>query len=601
MNTKMNFASKFFYIALFSFAFGGMHLYGQSIPAFPGAEGHGRYVTGGRGGAVYHVTSLEDNVYGTTPASGTLRYGIEKITSARTIVFDVSGTIQLKQQLKIKNDNITIAGQTAPGDGICLAGWPVTINCNNVILRFVRFRMGDRDNINADGADALGTRDYKNIIVDHCSMCWSSDECCSLYGTENLTLQWSIISESMRLSGHTKGAHGYGGIWGGDHASFHHNLMAHHDSRVPRLGPAESTQTKELMDIRNNVYYNWKGNGCYGAEGMKANIVNNYYKPGPATANASSLVKQRIVAIDIRTEAYVASYPAFAPMVNVWGKFFIDGNVMEGNANVTNDNWTNGVYAQISSSYGISQTTKDTIRLSDPLPTGVITTHTAQKAYDQVLLYAGCSLFRDDIDKRIISETQNKTFSFTGSKSGVSYPGIIDTQDDTKPVGAAADWSPWPALTQKTAPTDTDGDGMPDTWETAHGLNPALATDRNDKNVDPKGEYTNLEVYINSLVEDITNNQNNGGTLISSIQSETTQGNGLRISAYPNPVQDHLTISSNSELNKAELLSMTGSVIKVFSLQGIHENLNLSSLNKGVYVLRVLDKKGNNQSFKILK
>ena len=566
-----------------------------ATPSFPGAEGFGRFTTGGRGGAVYHVTKLTDD-----GSEGTLRYAVTR-SGARTVVFDVSGTIFLKSALGISNPNITIAGQTAPGDGICLAGWPVTINCNNVILRFVRFRMGDRDNINADGADALGTRDYKNIIVDHCSMCWSSDECCSLYGTENLTLQWSIISESMRLSGHTKGAHGYGGIWGGNHASFHHNLMAHHDSRVPRLGPAESTQTKELMDIRNNVYYNWKGNGCYGAEGMKANIVNNYYKPGPATANASSLVKQRILAIDIRTEEYVAKYPAFAPMVNVWGKFFIDGNVMEGNANVTNDNWTDGVYAQISSSYGISQTTKDTIRLSDPLPTGVVTTHTAQKAYDQVLLYAGCSLFRDDIDKRIISETQNQTFTFTGSKSGALYPGIIDTQDDTKPVGAAADWSPWPTLTQKTVPTDTDGDGMPDAWETAHGLNPALAADRNDKNVDPKGEYTNLEVYINSLVENITNNQNNGGTLISSIQSETIQGNGFRISAYPNPVQDQLTISSNSELNKAELLSMTGSVIKVFSLQGIHENLNLSSLNKGVYVLRVLDKKGNNQSFKILK
>ena len=597
----MNFAFKFFYIALFSFAFGGMHLYGQSIPAFPGAEGHGRYVTGGRGGTVYHVTSLEDNAYGTTPAPGTLRFGIEKITSARTIVFDISGTIQLKQQLKIKNDNITIAGQTAPGDGICLAGWPVSINCNNVILRFVRFRMGDRDNINADGADALGTRDYKNIIVDHCSMCWSSDECCSLYGTENLTLQWSIISESMRLSGHTKGAHGYGGIWGGNHASFHHNLMAHHDSRVPRLGPAERTQTKELMDIRNNVYYNWKGNGCYGAEGMKANIVNNYYKPGPATANASSLVKQRILAIDIRTEEYVTRYPAFAPMVNVWGKFFIDGNVMEGNANVTNDNWTDGVYAQISSSYGISQTTKDTIRLSDPLPTGVVTTHTAQKAYDQVLLYAGCSLLRDDIDKRIVSETQNKAFTFTGSKSGALYPGIIDTQDDTKPVGAAADWSPWPTLTQKTAPTDTDGDGMPDAWETAHGLNPALAADRNDKNVDPKGEYTNLEVYLNGLVDDITNKQNDGGIISSSIHSEICDGDKLMVSAYPNPVKEFLTISSNSELNKAELLTLTGSLLHVFMLEGMRSNINLSSLNDGVYVLRISDNKERCVSLKVLK
>ncbi len=597
----MRFITKFCCIALLLFPLKGMFSYAQQVPAFPGAEGHGRYVTGGRGGMVYHVTSLDDYASGATPAQGTLRYGLDKITSARTIVFDVSGTIQLKQQLKIKNDNLTIAGQTAPGDGICLAGWPVTITCNNVILRYIRFRMGDRESINADGADALGTRDYKNIIVDHCSVSWSSDECCSLYGTENLTLQWSIISESMRLSGHTKGAHGYGGIWGGDHASFHHNLMAHNDSRVPRLGPAEKTQTRELIDIRNNVYYNWKGNGCYGGEGMKANIVNNYYKPGPATAYASSLVKYRIVAIDIRTQAYVDTYPAFKPMVNVWGNFYIDGNVMEGNSTVTNDNWTKGVYDQISSSYGISSVTKDTIKLRSPLPTGVITTHTAQKAYEQVLLYAGCSLSRDEIDKRIVSETQNKTFTFTGSKSGSSYPGIIDSQDNTKPVGASSDWSPWPTLAQTAAPVDSDGDGMPDNWETVHRLNPALSQDGNEKSVDPNGEYTNLEVYLNGLVEEVTNKQNEGGTISSSIHSEICDGDKLMVSAYPNPVKEYLTISSNSELNKAELVTLTGSLLHVFTLEGTQSNINLSSLNDGVYVLRISDNKERCVSLKVLK
>lgn len=597
----MRFITKFCCIALLLFPLKGMFSYAQQVPAFPGAEGHGRYVTGGRGGMVYHVTSLDDYASGATPVQGTLRYGLDKITSARTIVFDVSGTIQLKQQLKIKNDNLTIAGQTAPGDGICLAGWPVTITCNNVILRYIRFRMGDRESINADGADALGTRDYKNIMVDHCSVSWSSDECCSLYGTENLTLQWSIISESMRFSGHTKGAHGYGGIWGGDHASFHHNLMAHNDSRVPRLGPAEKTQTRELIDIRNNVYYNWKGNGCYGGEGMKANIVNNYYKPGPATAYASSLVKNRIVAIDIRTQEYVDRYPAFKPMVNVWGNFYIDGNVMEGNSTVTNDNWTKGVYDQISSSYGISSVTKDTIKLRSPLPTGVITTHTAQKAYEQVLLYAGCSLYRDEIDKRIVSETQNKTFTFTGSKSGSSYPGIIDSQDDTKPVGASSDWSPWPTLAQTAAPVDSDGDGMPDNWETAHGLNPAFSQDGNEKSVDPNGEYTNLEAYLNGLVEEVTNKQNEGGTISSSIHSEICDGDKLMVSAYPNPVKESLTISSNSELNKAELVTLTGSLLHVFMLEGTQSNINLSSLNDGVYVLRISDNKERCVSIKVLK
>ena len=229
----------------------------DKLPSFPGAEGFGRYTTGGRGGTVYHVTTLEDGDF-----KGTLRHAVNQ-RGPRTIVFDVAGNIFLNAPLRIKQDDITIAGQTAPGQGICIARHPVTIGANNVIIRYLRFRVSNEVEGEPDG---LGGMDRKNIIVDHCSISWSVDECCSVYGNENSTVQWCIISESLRTAGHSKGAHGFGGNWGGNHASYHHNLMAHHMSRVPRLGPRPSTQEHEYMDLRNNVFYNWAGNGCYGGE-----------------------------------------------------------------------------------------------------------------------------------------------------------------------------------------------------------------------------------------------------------------------------------------------------------------------------------------------
>ena len=207
--------------------------YSQDKPiAFPGAEGFGRYTTGGRGGVVYHVTNLNDS------GTGSFRWACER-SGIRTIVFDVSGTIHLKSELKLRNGNVTIAGQTAPGDGISLSA------------------LGDQyvDDEKNQG-DGLGGTDNKNIIVDHCSVSWSIDECLSVYGSENTTVQWCIAAQSLRESGHSKGAHGYGGNWGGSGATYHHNLLAHHESRAPRLGPRPDTQTDERMDMRNNVIYN---------------------------------------------------------------------------------------------------------------------------------------------------------------------------------------------------------------------------------------------------------------------------------------------------------------------------------------------------------
>jgi hypothetical protein len=282
----------------------------ETAYAFPGAEGFGRNASGGRGGTVYYVTKLNDD-----GSVGTLRYAINQ-TGKRYILFKVSGNIELKSNIIISNSNITIAGQSAPGDGICLKNYSLIINADNVIIRYMRFRMGD---IGAEEGDALEGRYHKNIMVDHCSMSWSTDECASFYGNENFTLQWCIISESLRNSVHDKGIHGYGGIWGGKNASFHHNLLAHNDSRNPRFdhpGVYNSTQLatmRGVVDFRNNVIYNWGNDASYGGEAGTFNIVNNYYKPGPASSN-----KRRIL------NAYkqsTTSNPVYG-----YGKFYVAGN-----------------------------------------------------------------------------------------------------------------------------------------------------------------------------------------------------------------------------------------------------------------------------------
>ena len=444
--------------------------------AFPGAEGFGQHATGGRGGKVLFVTSLED------AGPGSLRAAIMQ-SGKRYILFMVSGTIALKSNLNIINDDITIAGQTAPGDGICLKNYPVNISADNVIIRFVRFRMGDEA---LQEGDAIGGRFHKNIILDHCSMSWSTDECVSLYANENTTVQWCIISESLRNSVHDKGAHGYGGIWGGRNASFHHNLLAHNDSRNPRLGEeaGKAFALTDLVDLRNNVIYNWVGNSTYGGEGMNVNIVNCYYKPGPGTTR-----KERIVSIDKNkiegTEVY-----------DRWGKFYIDGNFVEGSARATSDNWTYGVFNQFHSSYGtVSDADKAAMRLWEPHPiNNNVTTHTAKVAYYKVLGFAGASLKQDAVDKRIIDNVRNKTFSFAGSNGSVN--GIIDTQKD---VGG------WPVLESGIALHSTAGDGIPDEWKISKALD---VTKGSANGRDLSTAYDNVEVYMNSLVEDIVQKQN---------------------------------------------------------------------------------------------
>lgn len=471
--------------------------------AFPGAEGFGRYATGGRGGTVYHVTTLEDN-----NEVGSLRYAVNQ-KGKRIIVFDVAGTITLKSTLGLKNGDITIAGQTAPGGGICVTGYPFQISANNVIIRYMRFRVGN-ENVTANGADGwdgLGSLDQKNIIVDHCSVSWSIDECCSFSGCSNITLQWSLVSQSLVNAGHGKGAHGYGGNWGGSGASYHHNLLAHHGSRTPRLGPRPTTQKDERMDMRNNVIYNFGGNGCYGGEGMNVNIVNNYYKPGPGSP--TNYKGKRIAGIGVRTREYChdenGNPNAYYPMMHVWGKYYVDGNVNSAHSDVTSDNWTYGIYNQISSGDNdntFTSATKDSIKLDSPIAYEAVTTHDAKNAYNMVLAFAGASIRRDALDLIMVSDTRNGTASFTGSGNG---KGFINTQNDIKYSDGTVGL---PTLAAGTAETDTDGDGMPDSWETANGLNPSDKADGSTYSLDKFGYYTNVEIYINSIVEDLVKAQN---------------------------------------------------------------------------------------------
>jgi len=424
-----------------------------SIPAFPGAEGAGMFTKGGAEGKVYVVTTLED-----TFSEGSLRHAVEQI-GARTIVFAVSGEIKLTRALKITKGDLTIAGQTAPGDGITIRDYPVQIDADNVIVRFLRFRLGDET---ATEDDAIWGRGRKNIIIDHCSMSWSTDECASFYNNENFTMQWCLIAESLNESVHDKGAHGYGGLWGGYNATFHNNLLAHHKSRNPRFYGVRDGIVRERAEMINNVIYNWGDNSAYGGEGGEYNIINNYYKAGPATKKNDSRI----------FEAYkVADY----------GHFYVSGNYVDGYASVTNDNWL-GIDLK---SGGV----KLELKMDTPYEISDLAIVSAQDAYENVLTHAGMSMMRDVIDARIVEEVKSGTATYGGSwGAGL---GLIDTQTT---VGG------WPEYMSTDAPMDADGDGMPDAWETAKGLDSEDPEDGEAYTL--SAEYTNLEVYINELVFD---------------------------------------------------------------------------------------------------
>ena len=443
----------------------------KGIPAFPGAEGGGKYTSGGRGGKVLFVENLNNK------GNGSFRKAIEA-KGPRTIVFRVSGTIELEKPIYIKHDSVTIAGQSAPGDGICLKNFGVKVEADNVIIRYIRVRPGDESK---EEMDAISGTNQKNIIVDHCSFSWSNDETASFYDNTNFTMQWCIISESLNTSSHHKGEHGYGGIWGGNNASFHHNLLSDHNSRNPRFAGSRYTNKpdEEKVDFRNNVIYNWGSNSAYGGEEGNYNVVNNYYKPGPATKKSAN---QRILEL---TQSFF--HPAHNTDTLGAGKFFIKGNVVDGSPDATKNNWLYGVQGK-----GVNEDIKSWSKLKKPVQVEKVKTQRAKCAYRSVLSYAGASLHRDAVDERIVSETRTGIeiygTTFNGGKKGII--------DDPNGVGG------WPVLKQGNAPLDTDNDGMPDEWEKSKGLDSDNPGDGSIFSLDKK--FTNLEVYLNSLVASIS-------------------------------------------------------------------------------------------------
>jgi pectin methylesterase-like acyl-CoA thioesterase/pectate lyase len=440
--------------------------------AFPGAEGFGKYATGGRGGKVVAVTNLQDN------GPGSFREALtQHPDEPLTVVFNVGGVIELQSDIKVNRSNLTIAGQTAPGDGICLTGASFIINGarslsqggnhGNIIIRYLRSRPIAND---PNGKYGIGLENVHNVILDHCSFSWANEENAALYDTKYTSVQWSIISEGLYSAGHSKGNRSYGGVWGGQYASYHHNLLAHNNGRTVRFNGARAHDTVALVDYRNNVVYNWGTEGhatggeieIAGGE-SKINLVNNYYKPGPATPGRRNFIRPN------------------TPGADKVGLFYLSGNVMDGNTEMSANNnlgvnWNSG-FDHLASSNLSAQPFNVSVAL--PVVSAV-------DAYNAVMENAGATLpKRDAVDTRIINETKTGTATGTGSRN---LPGIID---NPSVVGGL------PAYQPGTAIVDTDGDGIPDAYEVEKGLNP---NDAGDGSAITSSGYSNLELYINSIV-----------------------------------------------------------------------------------------------------
>lgn len=584
-------------------------------PAFPGAEGHGRYVTGGRGGKIVHVTNLNDS------GTGSFREAVK--SGNKIIVFDVAGVIALKSDLKFA-DNITILGQTAPSPGITLRYYTVQPGSNNII-RFIRIRRGQEKNIN-DGADASWQRNKTGIIFDHCSFSWSIDEVASFYDNNNFTMQWCTVAESLTNPGHSKGAHGYGGIWGGKLASFHHNFVAHLMNRGPRFNGARYgwtgyTSNKEYstykwqnavqaenVDFRNCVMYNAQGT-CYGGPGGgQINIVNNYYKAGPSHSLKGTTLnglkvdvstgkergsQDRITLVTLSTQSNSdKNHPELYDMTS---RYYINGNTTETTkgSKTANKDWKgvsydkgvpslNGEYysPDVNNYYGdaVAHTTISgkscvKIKMDEPAPTGQVTTHSAAEAYEKVLAYVGASLYRDEIDARYMEEAKTGTATYKGSIT--NSPGIIDKVSDVN--GYTEDNF---GTGTRPADFDTDKDGIPDEWEKANGLNPNDDSDALTYSLDKKSYYTNIEVYANSLVENIMKAENQDA--LSGVDEY-----------YPTTVSTGISqIENDQEAGNNAIKSIT-----YYTLNGT----KLPTPNKGVNIRKIELTNGTIKTDKVIK
>lgn len=402
------------------------------VAAFSGADGAGMYSVGGRGGIVYEVTNLNDS------GEGSFRAGCAE-KGPRTIVFRVSGTIKAKSRINIVNPFITVAGQTAPGDGVCIRDAELMIRTHDVIVRYMKFRRGNEREAKGDCLNVMsGAHD---VIVDHCTCTWGTDENLSCYGATNVTIQWCMIGEGFY-------GHSCGGLWGPGN-SYHHNLIYSNGTRNPKLAYGKDA---DVWDIRNNVIYNFGYQSCYGSASGNVNFVNNYYEYGPGTQDGQ--VRCRIAVGD------------------GWN-VYADGNFVYGCPEITADNWAGGIQGKY-------------VKSDKPFEAAAVTIQPAKEARKYVLQSAGAK--RDAADIRFLNEMKTRTYSFAGKKGNREYPGIPDSIEQ---VGG------WPELKSQTAVADADRDGMCDEWEMQNGLSPENEEDRNGYTLDK--DYTNLEVYINGL------------------------------------------------------------------------------------------------------
>ncbi len=477
--------------------------FADSLRAFPGAEGYGAWVTGGRGGRVVYVTHTEDvdnpadpNHKNDPKYQGSFRQAIKTPGNDPIIImFKCGGVIHLKNtpdgqigNVKCGRSNVTIAGQTALGDGICIKGVGVGFSGRNIIIRHMRFRPGD---INGTKQSCLWFENGGDFIIDHCSFSWAVEESMTVYDNDHSTVQNSLVSESLTVSIHDKGSRGYGAQWGGATASYHHNMLAHHNSRMPRQNGARgATDAVTMFDYRNNVHYNWGSDGAFyggdvepsrGGISVSCNIMNNYYIPGPSTTTT-------------KTAQYFVAPTGGAG--KDYSKWYLSGNFMWDNPDKTNN--------QVK---GISNNTGYYASTEFAIPTQYsIAPMTAEKTLDTVFTGVGATLpKRDAIDIRIIDEVRGKMagepgYTFRGSlttNTSKSY-GLIDTQEDTKPAGADASWNAWGSyyaqVDSTQAPLDSDGDGMPDWWEIQFGLDPSNPADGKFRDYN---NYTYLENYLN--------------------------------------------------------------------------------------------------------
>ena len=470
----------------------------DTIVAFPGAKGFGKYTSGGRGGRVVYVTTLADDADGAT--EGSLRWAVKQFPNEPlTVCFAVTGEIRLVKDLRINRKNYTIAGQTAPGVGIVITHNKV--NCGgseNFIIRNIRFRIG-RNNTSGEiiTQNAFGAENCSHYIIDHCEFGWSTEENMNTYDSHFITVQYCIVHEGLNSSGHPKGARGYGCQWGGSPASYHHNLLVNNNKRSCRFNGAQSNDYVVYLDYINNVVYNFEGgsNGCYGGENTakidafnglnsahECNFVSNYYKAGPNTTN----------------KKYFVSVEKARSGATSWGpsQWYLDGNIFDGAAEVTADNWK-GVTGK--APYDNTDTlrvdslirpktpwwrwTEDSIfgRYDfDMYAYAAEEYESAEEAFETVLDTAGV-FPRDHVGLRLTSDTRNGTYSYTGSKTGKK--GIIDTEEDAE---GFYDYTVVAPL------IDTDQDGMPDVWESANGCDPTTP----DNNVRHASGYTMLEMYL---------------------------------------------------------------------------------------------------------